>query len=84
MVVDHEVYPISGFQPDILKKDRQDELPGNQMASLFELMRKACLIGGLEQARTEGPVDDQTSVHHISPNRLNMGRNSLVSFVHPS
>jgi hypothetical protein len=29
-------------------------------------------------------VDDQTSVHHISPNRLNMGRNSLVSFVHPS
>jgi hypothetical protein len=63
-VVHHDIEDISGVQPHALVHDRQRLLTNERHTQSAELRREANLVRRFKEARTEMPVNLDTSADH--------------------
>ncbi len=71
-VVDQEVQSISGFQPDILKHDRQGKLLDDGAPAKLKLPAQTHLVDRLQQTGSQGSMNLQGRINDLAANSLKL------------
>ncbi len=80
-VLNQQIEPISAFKTQLSVGDGQADLASDLQPPGLELMSKADLVGGFQQAGPKRPVDRESSVDDLSRNRVDRPINALVLLV---